>query len=251
VERLQPPPDADDVEAAGGERPSRRAPDAAAGARDDSDVAADRWLLVVYEPTVSLMREAGNKTGHARHAGRPPDRERRAATLARATDYVLTHGLSGLSLRPLARALGTSTRMLLYDFGTKEELIAEVLREARRREADLLAGMQAPEGITDAETLAGVWAWLIAPERQPFLRLFFEVYVDAINHPDAYAEGARPLVGDWLEFLRTRWRPHPLDPATATLIIAVVRGLLLDRMSAADPERVDRALERFLELIEP
>src|SRR5262249_32927762 len=78
--------------------------------------------LLVCETTVSLM-------------ARPPNPNRKAETLARATDYVLAHGLSGLSLRPLAAALGTSTRMLLYDFGSKEELVADVLAEARRREA--------------------------------------------------------------------------------------------------------------------
>jgi AcrR family transcriptional regulator len=41
-------------------------------------------------------------------------------------------------LRPLAKALGTSPRMLLYDFGSKEQLIDEVLAQVRRREETLL-----------------------------------------------------------------------------------------------------------------
>jgi AcrR family transcriptional regulator len=178
---------------------------------------------------------------------RPADPHRRAATLAKATDYVLAHGLAGLSLRPLAKALGTSTRMLLYDFETKEQLISEVLAEARRREAAILGELQRGDETTDAGTLRAVWRWLTVEERAPFLRLFFEVYVDAMSHPDAYAEGGRPMVGDWLNYLRSRWRPEPLDSATATLYIAVVRGLLLDRLTSADPERTDRALEHFAE----
>ena len=71
--------------------------------------------------------------------GRPADPARRERTLARATDYVLAHGLAGLSLRPLAAALDTSPRMLLYDFGSKQELVAAVLAEARRRGAVRLA----------------------------------------------------------------------------------------------------------------
>jgi AcrR family transcriptional regulator len=178
---------------------------------------------------------------------RPTDPHRHATTLARATDYVLEHGLAGLSLRPLATALGTSTRMLLYDFESKEQLIGEVLTEARRREAQLLADMQnaSAPGTTDADTLRAVWDWLTAEERAPFLRLFFEVYVDAMAHPERYAEGGRPMVGDWLDFLGSRWKPKPLDPATSSLYIAVVRGLLLDRLTSPDPERTDRALERF------
>ena len=68
---------------------------------------------------------------------RPPDPDRRARTLADATDYVLRNGLAGLSLRPMAAALGTSTRMLLYDFGSKEKLVTEILAEARHRRTDM------------------------------------------------------------------------------------------------------------------
>ena len=162
---------------------------------------------------------------------------------------MLERGLEGLSLRPLAAALGTSTRMLLYDFGSKEELIEEVLAEIRRREAGLLGEMQARAGADHAETLAAVWEWVTAPERVPFMRVFFETYVDAIAHPESYAEGGRPMVGDWVRFLSSQRRREPVDPATATLFVAVIRGLLLDRLTAVDPERTDAALERFTSLL--
>jgi AcrR family transcriptional regulator len=165
---------------------------------------------------------------------RPVDPTRRAAVLAKATDYVLEQGLAGLSLRPLAKALGTSPRMLLYDFESKELLIGEVLAEIRRREASLLEA--------EVRTLEDVWAWIAAPEREPFLRLFFEVYVHGLGKGDA-----EPLVRDWLDFLRTSWHP-PVDEATATLMVAVVRGLLLDRLATGDRARTDAALRRFAEL---
>jgi hypothetical protein len=57
------------------------------------------------------------------------------------------------------------------------------------------------------------------------------------------------MVADWLAFLETRWQPKGLDPATATLFVAVVRGLLLDRLTAPDPERTDAALRRFTALL--
>jgi AcrR family transcriptional regulator len=165
---------------------------------------------------------------------RPVDPHRRAAVLARAADYVLARGLAGLSLRPLAKALGTSTRMLLYDFGSKEQLIHEILAEIRRREESLLEA--------EVHTLDDVWRWIAAPEREPFLRLFFEIYVGSLGRKEA-----EPLVRDWLEFLRTSWRP-PVDDATATLMVAVVRGLLLDRLATGDRDRTDSALHRFAEL---
>ena len=162
---------------------------------------------------------------------RPVDPTRRADVLARAADYVLERGLAGLSLRPLAKALGTSPRMLLYDFGSKEQLVQDVLAEIRRREVTLLEA--------EVRTLEDVWAWIAAPEREPFLRLFFEVYVGGL------ADGeAAPLVQDWLDFLLEQWHP-PVDEATATLMVAVVRGLLLDRLATGDTARTDAALGRF------
>jgi len=166
---------------------------------------------------------------------RPVDPNRRADVLARAADYVLERGLAGLSLRPLAKALGTSPRMLLYDFVSKEQLIHEVLAEIRRREETLLTA--------DVQTLADVWRWISAPEREPFLRLFFEIYVGALGSGEAV-----PLVRDWLDFLQTKWRP-PVDAATATLMVAVVRGLLLDRLATGDRKRTDAAIRRFADLV--
>jgi AcrR family transcriptional regulator len=181
---------------------------------------------------------------------RPPDPNRRERTLAKATDYVLAHGLGGLSLRPLAAALRTSPRMLLYDFGTKEALVDAILAEARRREAALLAQMRAAPTSTSGQTIRAVWSWISAQERGPFLRLFFEVYVDAMNHPERYPSGARPLVEDWLRNVPAVWGTGAPDRETTTLFIAVIRGLLLDRLVATDPERVDAALAMFADLLD-
>ena len=181
---------------------------------------------------------------------RPSDPERRIRTRSRAADYVLERGLVDLSLRPLAAALGTSTRMLLYDFGSKEKLVDEVLAEIRHREAGLLEEIQARASAGPAQTLAEVWEWVTAPERAPFMRVFFQTYVAAIAHPESYAEGGRPMVGDWVSFLTSPQRRDAVDPATATLFVAVIRGLLLDRLIAKDPERTDAALTRFTDLLE-
>jgi AcrR family transcriptional regulator len=180
---------------------------------------------------------------------RPADPRRRARTLAAAADYVLEHGLAGLSLRPLASALGTSTRMLLYDFSSKEELIMAVLAEVRRREAAMLAGHAASSGASGPELVQAVWDWASSAERAPFMRLFFEVYTDAMAHPGTYSQQGRAMVTQWLDQFGAALAGSPADPASATLVIAVLRGLLLDRLSTGDAERTDRALDLFTQLI--
>jgi AcrR family transcriptional regulator len=184
--------------------------------------------------------------------GRPADPNRRTKTLAAATDYVLEHGLAGLSLRPLASALGTSTRMLLYDFDSKDELIMEVLTEVRRRESSLLAEHLDVTGVSQADLVRVVWRWISSEERAGFLRLFFEVYVDAMSHPDAYSGRGRAMVTEWLDQLGSavRGSQHDGVDSSATLMIAVVRGLLLDRLNTGDEHRTDRALECFARLLD-
>jgi AcrR family transcriptional regulator len=65
--------------------------------------------------------------------------ERRAELIDAALDYVMAHGLVGLSLRPLAAQLGTSDRMLIYHFGSKERLVGEVLARAQQRLAEAVS----------------------------------------------------------------------------------------------------------------
>ncbi|WP_206308836.1 TetR family transcriptional regulator [Streptomyces sp. A1136] len=184
--------------------------------------------------------------------GRPSDPVRRGRTLARATDYVLAHGLAGLSLRPLAAALDTSPRMLLYDFGSKQELIAAVLAEARRRGAVRLAEHLPPQTGPVHERLRGIWEWISADERAPYVRLFFEVHAEGLVHPDAYPDQGEAIT-DWFATLGAGFRDvctGPDDTVTPTLLMAVVRGLLFDLTATGDRHRTDRALERFAELLE-
>ena len=57
-----------------------------------------------------------------------PASPRKQELLDRAYEYVLENGLTDLSLRPLAQAVGSSPRVLLYLFGSKDELTRALLR---------------------------------------------------------------------------------------------------------------------------
>ncbi len=67
---------------------------------------------------------------------------RRDELLRDATDYVLAQGLIGLSLRPLAAALDTSDRMLIYHFGSKDGLVVDVIDESTRRSNDAVRALR-------------------------------------------------------------------------------------------------------------
>jgi AcrR family transcriptional regulator len=68
--------------------------------------------------------------------------------LIKIVDHILDNGLGhGISLRSLAKSIGTSPRMLMYFFSSKEQLIADVMRQIRlRSESDFNVAMSAPGG---------------------------------------------------------------------------------------------------------
>jgi AcrR family transcriptional regulator len=168
---------------------------------------------------------------------RPPDTKRRQELLDRAVDYVVANGISDLSLRPLAAALSTQAPVLLHHFGTKEELVVEILGRARHR---LRALGRSAEAENPRSGLGAVWKWLSDPDQGPLMRLFFEAYGLALRRPDRYAAFLEHSIHDWLD--------EPLsaiDDISATLAIATITGLLLDLLTTGDRVRVDDAMERF------
>src|ERR687889_139227 len=63
---------------------------------------------------------------------------RQQELLEAAYGYVLERGLADLSLRPLATAIGSSPRVLLFLFGSKDGLVRALLARARADELDVL-----------------------------------------------------------------------------------------------------------------
>ncbi len=173
---------------------------------------------------------------------RPLDVRRREELLARALPYLAEHGLAGLSLRPLAAALGTSDRMLLHHFGDKESLVGRLLEWSRPD----VAALTREEG--DVASLAGrLWADLTGggPQR-PRVRVLLEVMALALTRPGSYRQYAVAAVHDWVApIAEALVRDLGEDPASAearaTLLVSGLRGLALDRFVTGDDVRTDRA----------
>jgi AcrR family transcriptional regulator len=155
-----------------------------------------------------------------------------------AIDYAATHGLADLSLRPLAEALGTHAPVLLHHFGSKERLIAEVLVGVQDR---VRALGRAAEARQQRSGLPAVWSWVSDPAHEQLLVAFFEAYAVALRQPEQHATFLDTVVQDWLDTPMAA-----VDDISATLAIAVVRGLALDRLTTHDRARTDAAMRRFL-----
>src|SRR5581483_10879445 len=118
---------------------------------------------------------------------RTPDDKRRSEVLERIVDYVYQHGVSQLSLRPLGEAVGCSPRLLLYFFGSKEELVTQVLAAAGARQRTLVARLKMEHVTTPGEACREIWKAISEPKSEPVFRLFFEVYGLALQDRTRYA----------------------------------------------------------------
>ncbi len=175
--------------------------------------------------------------------------QRRADLLDRIADYVAENGLADLSLRPLADAVGSSPRVLLYYFNSKEELIAGMLARLRERQKALFDTVPR-EASSYAVTVRGAWKFMSAPENRRVFRLFFEVYGLALQSPERYADFLRGAVVDWIGYLTASAMANGYGKrdarAVATVLLAGYRGFLLDLLATGDRARIDRAVELWI-----
>src|SRR5215211_3716953 len=208
-----------------------------------------RWRLMMYRmvhvPTGTGKCYARRRMSPTADTGASP-RER---LLAGAIEHVSKHGVGEISLRGLAAALGTSHRMLLYHFGSREALLIEVIRTVEEQQRAALAQiLQEEADAPPAEVMRRMWARVADPALWPNERLFFEVYAQALQGSPHALPLLDGIVDAWVEPLAALvapGRPEAEARAEARLGVAVVRGLLLDLLATGDREAVDAAMERY------
>ena len=182
---------------------------------------------------------------------RPVDEERFGELQAAILQYLVDHGITDLSLRPLAKAVRSSPRALLYHFGSKEKLLMSVLAKIRQRQQLVFAQIR-------SETFAGacgeIWNTLSSPALEQQVRLFFELYGVALRQPVLYREFLSSAVDDWLEFAVKQLREDGYNRREAVLlattILAAFRGFLLDLCATQDHKRVNRAVSAWLQTLD-
>lgn len=173
-------------------------------------------------------------------------------------EHVAEHGIGELSLRPLAEAVGTSHRMLLFHFGSKEQLMVAVVRAVEAQQRQALAELTERDDLTVIDQMQQSWTQLLDPALRNNIRLFYEVYADALR--------GRAHTGDFLDEVIASWLPpvtaaleraasragedvsSGTAEADARLMLAVTRGLLLDLVTTDDIAGVDAAMQRFAAL---
>ncbi|HEY2505682.1 MAG TPA: TetR/AcrR family transcriptional regulator [Streptosporangiaceae bacterium] len=170
-----------------------------------------------------------------------PSSGARERLLAAAVEHALSGGITGQSLREIAAAVGTSHRMLLYHFGSREGLLVAISNTVNEAEAATLARWRDPWAL---------WAHYSDPELRSRERLFFELYANALYARPGSEGFFEASVEAWLSALTAQLVDAGTKPeearVQARLGLAVTRGLLLDLLATGDEDGVTRAFAHYL-----
>jgi AcrR family transcriptional regulator len=182
----------------------------------------------------------------------PAGRSSRDRLLVAAIGHVESHGIGDLSLRELAAAIGTSHRMLIYHFGSKEGLVVALVHAVEAAQRAFLTQLFADPSVEPAEAVRTMWRRLADGGLHPQERLFFEMYGQALQGRPGTEGFLDGIVDSWVEVIAGQAARQGIAPdavrADARLSVAVARGLLLDLLATGDREQVDEALERYIQL---
>lgn len=179
----------------------------------------------------------------------------RQQLLDRAIAYVAEHGIGDVTLRSLASEIGTSHRMLIHHFGSKQGLWVAIVQEVERRQRELLDQFLPDPDQPVGEAMWQWWKHISSPELWPNERLFFEVYGQALQGREYTSDlFDERIVESWVEpaaeLSIRRGIPPETARAHARLGVATTRGLLLDLLATGDVEGADAAMRAFIELYE-
>ncbi|WP_199435182.1 TetR/AcrR family transcriptional regulator [Qaidamihabitans albus] len=169
-----------------------------------------------------------------------------------AIEHLADNGVTDRSLRGLAAAIGTSHRMLIYHFGSREGLLAEIVDVVERGQRDTLEALADAADVAPRVAVLRFWSLVVGPALR-YGPLFFELSAHAMQ-AQPHAEALRAnLVGPWLDALTGLLERAGHDPASARvharLGLAVARGLLHDVLVTGDVRAADEAMEAFVDLV--
>jgi AcrR family transcriptional regulator len=176
----------------------------------------------------------------------------RAALLNQCVQFLTGNGFSQLSLRQIAAGAGTSHRMLIYHFGSREGLLAAVVSQVEATQRDALGAMA--RDIDDPVELGRrFWQRLADPSLAGAERLFFEIYAHALFARDWTESFRATVIAAWAGPVEDLFVHHGFSPEEARvrsrLGIAATRGLLLDLLLTGERRVLDDAAELFGRLL--
>lgn len=175
----------------------------------------------------------------------------RERLLDAAVDHFGQHGVGDTSLRAIAEAIGTSHRMLIYHFGSREGLLAEVTREVEARQRTVMTATY-DAGLEPREAAAAYWEQTVEATLR-YGPLFFELAAHAMQGKPHAATLREELIASWLPSVAglcvALGIPEAESEAHARLALGAARGLLMDLLVTGDRDEVAGAADLLTRLL--
>ncbi|MER6978997.1 TetR family transcriptional regulator [Streptomyces carpinensis] len=179
---------------------------------------------------------------------RPINAEKRVELLKQVVHYLQHHGLAQMSLSPLAESIGTTKRMLLYYFGSRENLLAQALAVSRPDAHAMFDGVRDTAGLRQAAD--ALWEAITVGEQSRSIRMLLQLLSLAATDPEQYGSLAADTVEVMIGPIASAYGRLGLPPqqarAQATLLVSGLRGLCQDRLVTHDVARTDAAARRLI-----
>ena len=192
------------------------------------------------------------RPGYRRSAGSPRGEARRRELLDRVADDLAVNGLVDFSLRRAARAAGTTHKVLLYHFDGADDLLSQAILQLRERRIDnalAAAAAVGPRGRTLAARVRAIWPALLGEES----RVLDQAIGLAMYDPARHAELGRGASAQYLPSLLSICPAHWSDQrklAVSEMILAALRGFLIDRLASGNNAGVEAGLEALSRALE-
>ena len=153
----------------------------------------------------------------------------RETLLPKLADHVLEEGLAAASLRPLAKAAQTSDRMLIYHFGSKDALMAQLLEHLAALYTQMLESAFAMDRAPSRSELAARVLKITQQDSfRPYLALWWEIVAGAARGNADFRDPAAEIMERLLEWVQNHLPANDPDPAEgAKLVLTVIEGALM------------------------
>jgi AcrR family transcriptional regulator len=195
-------------------------------------------------------RESQGAPGYPRSVRSPRGEARRAELLAAVTEDLKVNGLADFSLRRAARAAGTTHKVLLYHFDGAEDLLGQAI--ASLREGRIASALSAAASYeTLSERVRALWPVLM--EDATGLRVIDQAIGLAMFDPQRYAHLANDATALYHDPLLSLCPPEWTEERkeeVIDLILATMRGFLMEWQTTRSAARIDPALAALVRALQ-
>jgi AcrR family transcriptional regulator len=161
---------------------------------------------------------------------RRPNPERKIALLNQVVAYMKEHGLADLTLRPLASALETSPRNLLYHFRSSSELITASLEAIAREDTKDFEEQFGDLTASSVKDLIARFAKFFDGHKDS-IRIYVELASMELTNAEDLGNYLSRLTGPWYDLLSRTLEKLDMETSRAndlaTLIVGVMWGRYL------------------------